>query len=41
MWREGGREWGERGQAGSKSKRDKRVRERGGAKIPPYINQNG
>jgi hypothetical protein len=25
MWREGGREWGERRQAGSKSKRDKRV----------------
>jgi hypothetical protein len=31
-WREGRREWGERGQAGSKSKGDKRVREGRGAK---------
>jgi hypothetical protein len=28
MWREGGREWGEWGQAEIKSKRDKKVRER-------------
>jgi hypothetical protein len=33
-YREAVREWGERGQAGSKSEREKRVREGGGDKQP-------